>query len=258
MYTRQQKVTVGVLIFFACITLILGFAQIQKTLRASLLFDDVTSNKNVAAASQSDSLFQVDFTKDTDGDGLLDQDELTRYGTSPYLSDSDSDGKDDRAEIEAGEDPNCPKGRQCALGATNTKDQGSSTRTLTDLLSLQSNMIANGDVSPSVGAPSPQELRRALRASGVSDAQLDALDDATLLRLYGETEADVQVEQAKRTSDAGGNDAAPAKLSGAQIRGLLKAQGMSDAELAKYDDAALEQLFLESLKEQVQSAPSKP
>ena len=41
--------------------------------------------------------------------------ELYNSRTSPYLRDSDSDGIDDKAEIDQGTDPNCPKGQDCGL-----------------------------------------------------------------------------------------------------------------------------------------------
>jgi len=42
---------------------------------------------------------------DTDGDGLVDADELLLYGTSPASPDTDGDGVDDGAEIAAGTNP---------------------------------------------------------------------------------------------------------------------------------------------------------
>jgi hypothetical protein len=43
---------------------------------------------------------------DSDGDGLLDGEEVHTYGTSPILADSDGDGMKDGEEIRAGTDPN--------------------------------------------------------------------------------------------------------------------------------------------------------
>jgi hypothetical protein len=48
-------------------------------------------------------------TADTDGDGLLDADEVTRYGTDPLRSDSDADGFNDYHEVlKSGTNPNDP------------------------------------------------------------------------------------------------------------------------------------------------------
>ncbi|MBW8874728.1 MAG: hypothetical protein JF614_07160 [Acidobacteria bacterium] len=45
------------------------------------------------------------FNADTDGDGLLDGDELNRYHTNPLLRDTDGDGISDGLEIQSGSDP---------------------------------------------------------------------------------------------------------------------------------------------------------
>lgn len=45
---------------------------------------------------------------DMDFDGLLDGDEVNRYGTQPILRDSDGDTVDDGVEVATGTDPNDP------------------------------------------------------------------------------------------------------------------------------------------------------
>ena len=46
-----------------------------------------------------------DRNPDSDGDGLLDGEEVFEFGTNPALADSDGDGFDDKTEIENGFDP---------------------------------------------------------------------------------------------------------------------------------------------------------
>lgn len=198
MTTRREKTIAGVLVFFASVTLILGFVQIQKTLRASLLF---SAPKKSAAAETlvNTSPISVDPAKDTDGDKLLDVDELNRYGTSPYLADSDSDGIADNIEITKGTDPNCPEGKRCGAVASGssptTKEQP---KTLSDILEKEG-VTANDATAPNDGTvagerstTSVAELRASLLASGVPKAQLDQIDDVTLLKMYQETEQDLQ------------------------------------------------------------------
>lgn len=44
-------------------------------------------------------------SKDSDGDGLTDEEEIYYYGTSPLLWDTDSDGLNDKFEIDEWYDP---------------------------------------------------------------------------------------------------------------------------------------------------------
>ncbi len=248
MTTRYEKTIAGILVFFAGVTLILGFFQMQKTLRAPLLFD---APKKVVASAERTATFTPDPTKDTDGDGLLDVDELNRYGTSPYLADSDSDGKSDRIEIEKGGDPNCPEGRQCGalVGGDAVKTGEEHPRLLTDILERETLAITP---SETVSAPketgSATELRNALRAYGISDEQLNKIDDATLLEMYRETEVD---QQKKGTNES----TTTPKLTGPEIRALLRSQGMTEEELIQITDAQLESLFLEGIKQKFQNNP---
>jgi len=46
-----------------------------------------------------------DPNSDVDGDGISDADEITLYGTNPYVADTDSDGFTDFEEVELGSDP---------------------------------------------------------------------------------------------------------------------------------------------------------
>ena len=131
-------------------------------------------------------------SKDTDTDGLNDYEESYVYRTSPYLSDSDSDGLDDRAELQAGEDPNCPKGKECAaaLGAISgeAKDAGAEG---------EAGAETAGDEEAIIEAflnPTPDEIRDLLLRSGVKAEELEGIDDATLLQLYRESLAEAQAK----------------------------------------------------------------
>ncbi|MCB9682147.1 MAG: FG-GAP repeat protein, partial [Alphaproteobacteria bacterium] len=50
----------------------------------------------------------LDAPDDADGDGVCSTDEVTLYGTDPFLVDSDFDGLDDGTEVALGTDPNNP------------------------------------------------------------------------------------------------------------------------------------------------------
>lgn len=110
--------------------------------------------------------------KDTDGDGLTDFDETNLYNTSPYLEDTDSDGKWDGDEIKIGSDPNCPEGKIC--GASDTKPATSQAIDLT-----------GGSNAATVG-PSADDIRKMLLDGGVSESDLNKLDDKALMQIYEE------------------------------------------------------------------------
>src|SRR5512135_986812 len=102
-------------------------------------------------------------TKDTDGDGLTDYDETYVYKTSPYLKDSDSDGTDDKTEVEQGTDPNCPKDKACGTGgiAPGLPDQAPATATAS-----ASSTGASADLQQQISSqllnPTPDQIRALL------------------------------------------------------------------------------------------------
>ncbi len=124
-------------------------------------------------------------TKDTDTDGLNDYEESYVYQTSPYLKDSDSDGDDDRVELAAGEDPNCPKGKTCTGFAGGL--EASATGTSDSSLESQEQQILDQLMNPT-----PDEIRQLLLESGISPEELQAIDDATLLELYRQSLSEAQ------------------------------------------------------------------
>jgi len=123
-------------------------------------------------------------TKDTDADGLNDHEESYVYQTSPYLADSDSDGDDDRTELAAGEDPNCPKDKEC--GAFYGVLDASATATGAGL-EEQEQVIFEQLMNPT-----PDQIRQMLLQSGLDPAEIEGIDDATLLELYHQSLAEAQ------------------------------------------------------------------
>lgn len=128
-------------------------------------------------------------SKDTDGDGLVDYDELYVYKTSPYIADSDSDGYTDQEEIFSGNNPNCPTGKTCGVSGDGGETAGSAVST--DEL-LEAIGVEEVDVYTEVDLNSPEalesffeqatleQIRAALLDAGVSQEELDAIDDETL------------------------------------------------------------------------------
>jgi len=126
-------------------------------------------------------------TKDTDGDGLNDYEESRVYLTSPYLADSDSDGVDDRTELAAGEDPNCPKGKSCSTSSVAIEKQATLSATAAAQLANQEEAILQQLMNPT-----PDQIRELLIQSGVKPEDIAGIDDATLIELYRQSLAEAQ------------------------------------------------------------------
>lgn len=128
---------------------------------------------------------------DTDTDGLNDYEELNIYETSPYLKDSDSDGIDDKTEIDKGTDPNCPEGKTCNA-LENLTPEGATT-TLLAVPSASGELVVPGPVDGTTLTPA--EIREVLRQAGASDDALSKISDEELIRIYTESLKQVSAEQ---------------------------------------------------------------
>ncbi len=145
------------------------------------------------ADNQNSALFESEEVRlqslDTDQDGLNDYEELQFFTTSPYLPDTDSDGINDKKEIDTGTDPLCPEGQRCVQPGVQptTTPQG-----LVPVLGDQTDIGKNPGIAPpadiltnlSTLSQNPEILRELmLRSGAITKAELDKVDDATLLQL---------------------------------------------------------------------------
>jgi hypothetical protein len=108
--TKEQKTGFILLLTFCLLAIGLGFLQVRNTLYGPFVIR--------SASTDDGSTLYVDETVrlqsiDTDQDGLNNYEELYFYETSPYLPDTDSDGIEDREEINSGTDPLCREGDTC-------------------------------------------------------------------------------------------------------------------------------------------------
>ena len=177
---------------------------LQANLSATQQFVDAMNGGNTNADIEALK------SKDTDGDGLSDYDELYVYHTSPYIKDSDSDGIADGVEVANGTDPNCPQGQDCGVPApvngpqTAASDQATPNITnMDDLMNAyQTNTAPTADDNtapsslspdlttdtiPSAGVSDAAQIRALLRDQGLSDNVLNSIDDKTLVQMYNDS-----------------------------------------------------------------------
>lgn len=201
--SKEQKTGFVLLFIFAILVIGLGFLQLRNTIYNPFAIDFTVYEEEGMVNDIEGRLKNLD----TDYDGLLDWDELNIYNTSPYLEDTDSDGIEDKVEIEKGLDPLCPQGDDCqqdieAPGInTNTSSTINSTTTesliggsplldgVQDTYEVveDSGIIADEETGQSTytaALTDPRILRQLLLATGqISEEQLNAIDDETLLRV---------------------------------------------------------------------------
>ncbi|MFH1194042.1 MAG: hypothetical protein V1661_03545 [bacterium] len=177
---NPQKKGAIVLAVAGVLALGLGIWQLNYNIKSPFKLKAI--NKN---ALTGENTFDLQ-TKDTDGDGLTDFEEINLYNTSPYLADTDSDAIPDGEEVKNDTDPNCPSGKTCGTA----ENAGAGAATVGS--DLPNSPLGNGGAS--VAAPvvsdltklTPADIRKMLKDSGMKDADLNKLDDKTLMQIYAE------------------------------------------------------------------------
>lgn len=198
--TREQKVRVALLFVFALLTVALAFFQIRNNVMTPFVF-----RSKVDAQAKTLKDFQVQLQNvDTDQDGINDYDELNFHGTSPYLPDSDSDGKTDKAEVDGGTNPLCPEGQRCEGGEATGPDATSTPNffntpaptvigALSDELYKSESQAADPSSDQTQAAinelmQNPDQIREMLRQSGqFPEEKLKQLSDAALIKMLTES-----------------------------------------------------------------------
>jgi len=190
-WSLEQKVGLGIFIICGIGGVVLGGSYLVQNI--SNPFDVEYSGPGYVSLDEQENLeIELQKSRDLDADGLNDYDEQYVYKTSPYVADTDSDGYDDKMEIESGNDPNCPRDEDC--GASTVDAQVGSNMAATDLIGDRFDIDGVApDVSTSDGLESymkslsAQEIRDYIIQSGSMDeATVNAIDDETILSLFDE------------------------------------------------------------------------
>lgn len=245
---KNWKITevraISIIMFIGVATIVTGIFQINKDINLPFNtpiielpegfelpdFQELVQSEEEQTAEALEKLKEVD----TDEDGLSNFDELYIYTTSPYLYDSDSDGKSDQEEVEQGEDPNCPSGQQCNVAYYQPGET---------------------ELGQDLGIASSSDLRATLQGVGVPQSVLDSMDDATLQKLYQDTVEKTGVDLTNSAVDAGlvntSQGTSPYEITyevlgdfqAPQIRELLKESGLDEETINQVDDATLEYMY---------------
>lgn len=228
-YPRWIKA--GVIVFCIGVVIVWG-VQIHRRLQLSLpiLGDGTTAVVDNIKASLADASDEQLRAQDTDQDGLNDYDEINTYKTSPYISDSDSDGLSDKDEVEAGTDPNCAEGTDCYSLPGSKQTTSVATNNASPFSSEEFQKILSN----------PQQLRQFLIQGGIDASVVASLDDQTVQLLAQQAFNDITQPTQQKLEVLQNLDAD-------QIRGLLKAAGKTDQELADYTDEELLNIYQEFL-----------
>ncbi len=221
--STEQKIAFALLMFLGIGGAFLGARSFKVSISKPFdlqLVKYLSGEKFMTTSQREAQDLEASKTRDTDGDGLSDYDELYVYKTSPYLSDSDSDGFDDKTEAFSGNDPNCPRGKVCEAtvsaeevgnatatpnivvppvpdvsGLTGTAAGASANAALGTVATDPASLLSTGsynfktpdDVKKFYEQASPADIRAALLKAGMTQAQLDKIDDTTLKQFFSQT-----------------------------------------------------------------------
>lgn len=229
----DKKILVS-FILFAIFVLVFGYFSIKNKIEGP--FRITQDNEKIT----EEDVHRVLAAKDTDQDGLSDEEEIFTHYTSIYLDDSDSDGYNDKEEVAVGSDP------------LNTESTPFNKNVVVkkEIIIPQQNQQLN-----------IEEITNLLVKMGVPKETIDQVDDETLRKIYEETIQETGVNPSNYSlDDLGQVDVAQLKtdsvdqtnqdivnLDSTQIRQLMLAAGADSTILSSVDDETLKKIFVEAM-----------
>lgn len=186
--------------------------------------------------------------RDTDGDSLNDFEETYAYGTSPYLTDSDSDGVSDADELAQETNPNCPQGQDCEQ----VRVGGDGTTTDAEIAFANFNPSDFITVTEG-GKVDTEAIRKQLIEAGVPADVVNATDDETLVKLFNDTVAQTGGSIPNTTDQVKAEAEALKKLSTQEKRNMLVEAGVSSSDINALTEDQLNELFDEAVTKALES-----
>ncbi|MFH0854311.1 MAG: hypothetical protein V1891_02360 [bacterium] len=229
---KQQKIIFFSFLGFGIIALVLAIIQLRYSLKSPFYENALTSIKgDKTKARQNNDIFLTQ-NIDTDKDELTDYDELYVYETSPYLADSDSDGYNDKIELDSHNNPNCPYNGNCALFLDDGFSASSTASAIEEMYpSLMTDQsFAESDISL---------LRNMLIQQGISPELLNKISDEDLIREY----ASIMNGNSEEAASGDLNKDELKSLTPVEIRNLLESKGIERSILDSIDDETLKKDF---------------
>ncbi|MCX6800156.1 MAG: hypothetical protein NT091_03350 [Candidatus Falkowbacteria bacterium] len=216
---KKQKMALTGLSIFAIFVVVMWYQNLKTTINSPYVYNGPDVPDTITPPSVEGDLLGYNLAnKDTDKDGLTDQDELNVYHTSPYLPDTDGDGVNDGDEVSAGTDPNCG-GSNCfksglyvatGLGDTasstvdtsgaNTAGVGASGTAAPSKEVIVTQMIQDASLDASKvdkssidtgamlsGKSDAKSLRAVMMQAGMDPKILNSISDDVLMKTYAQT-----------------------------------------------------------------------
>lgn len=188
-FTREQKFGYAVVVVCGVLAVVLGGFYVSKHIKAPFIIS-YSGTRFVTGEEAKAAEVARQKATDTDGDTVSDYDELKIYGSSPYLTDTDSDGLADDVEIASNGDPTCATGAACEDDVNEIDD----TSSIEDgrIADIRDESAANAAVASSqlaqlkamLGSLSAADVRTMLVNAGADQARIDAMTDDEVLVLY--------------------------------------------------------------------------
>ncbi|MBI4433345.1 hypothetical protein HY632_01080 [Candidatus Uhrbacteria bacterium] len=271
--SRSEVSVLAGLICFGVLAVILGTSNLKRLIAPARRGAEASAIAEIPRSLEEFEEKQrgVRAAADTDGDGLSDLEEFERIHTSPFLADSDSDGRTDKQEVDAGEDPNCPTGQVCTAGVGGGDEASvpavAASIAIPGIGGALPPISGTASVTGDVPELNPADVRRMLAQQGMPQQIIDSISDAEINRTYRSTLAAIEklptgegnnfsgalresFTQAFREQPATPNAALDQLPSDpASIRKILAQGGFSQEQLKLLDDATLMQVWKDVVKQ---------
>jgi len=191
--TAEQKVAFALLLFLGIGGVVFGFKSFGASLTRPIeqqIAKYYTGEQYLTQDEREDQELEASKTKDTDGDGLVDYDELYVYKTSPYIVDSDSDGYSDSQEVYSWNNPNCPIGKTCGFLVSSVEEDVADANITDAFLSgVDAGFLSDAgaiefttpeQVEAFFKQATIEQIRESLIVAGMTEEELSQIDDETL------------------------------------------------------------------------------